>query len=162
MDAYRILVTGSRGWEWFEPIREALVIAQGSRPRSAMTLIHGMCNPQDPETRQPVPWWMAKDLPTSRWAQLAGADWLADVAAVRMRWSVKRVPAEWWRLGKRAGFVRNEKMVSLGADLTLAFVMPCTDPRCRRKQPHGTHGTSHCVGVAEKAGIPVQCITLPF
>lgn len=59
-----------------------------------------------------------------------------------------------------AGPRRNAYMASLGADLCLAFLGPCTSPRCRRSEPHPSHGASGCARLAEKAGIPTQRITL--
>jgi hypothetical protein len=47
-------------------------------------------------------------------------------------------------------------MVSLGADRCLAFIGPCTSPRCRKAGPHPSHGASGCADLAEAAGIPVR------
>jgi len=55
-------------------------------------------------------------------------------------------PAEWDRLGRRAGPVRNVKMVDLGADTVWAF--PDADSR----------GTWHCVALARMAGIPTEIV----
>ena len=46
-------------------------------------------------------------------------------------------------------------MVTLGAGLCLAWIMPCVKPYCRRPDPHGSHGATHCADLAGKAGIPV-------
>jgi hypothetical protein len=51
-------------------------------------------------------------------------------------------PAEWDRLGRRAGPVRNAHMVSLGADVCLAF------------PAKGSRGTWDCLQRAVDAGIP--------
>lgn len=70
-----------------------------------------------------------------------------------------RHPAKWTEPGGikniRAGFDRNSIMAGLGADECGVFMMPCRDPKCRRKDPHGTHGTEHCVEACEAQGIRI-------
>lgn len=55
-------------------------------------------------------------------------------------------PADWKRFGKVAGPLRNTEMVSLGADLGLAFYIEQVESR----------GTDHCVGLMTSVGIPVK------
>jgi hypothetical protein len=50
-------------------------------------------------------------------------------------------------------------MVNLGADAALAFIGPCTSTRCRRTEPHPSHGASGCAALAEKASIPTRRFT---
>jgi hypothetical protein len=64
--------------------------------------------------------------------------------------------ADWSRLRRAAGPVRNQVMVDAGADVCAAFIMACTSLRCLRLKPHNTHGTADCIRRAEKAGIPVR------
>lgn len=52
-----------------------------------------------------------------------------------------------------AGPRRNGYMVGLGAHECRAFIGPCTSPRCRRPEPHGSHGATGCADLAETAGI---------
>lgn len=52
-------------------------------------------------------------------------------------------PANWRRFGRRAGYVRNELMVRLGADICLAFIR------------NGSAGTSMCLRLAQDADIRV-------
>lgn len=54
-----------------------------------------------------------------------------------------------------AGPRRNAHMVGLGADVALAFIGPCTSPRCNLPGSHPSHGTAGCARLAELAGIPV-------
>ena len=71
-----------------------------------------------------------------------------------------KVPAgEWNRDPRRAGFARNGRMVQrvkTAGGSVLAIDLPCTKPGCARAQPHNTHGTGHCAGIAEQAGLPVE------
>lgn len=54
-------------------------------------------------------------------------------------------PADWKGPRKRgAGYARNAEMVKLGADSCLAFIL------------NESNGSTHCSGLAEKAGIPTQ------
>ncbi len=124
-EAFRVLVTGSRDWA-----DEALLCAQLAKavaerePGQRAVIVHGDC-PTGADKM--ADWW-------------AGTNWTA----------VERHPA-WWRvngkLDKSAGFRRNAEMVTLGADLCLAFIKD------------GSRGASHCADAAEKAGIPVRRFT---
>jgi len=132
---YRILITGSRDWD-DDPLLCLNLAMAVQEPRSegfVVIIVHGACP--------------------------RGADKTADVWARNHRLRVERHPADWDRHGKSAGFVRNAEMVSLGADLCLAFLMPCTDGRCRRPGRHYSHGASHCAQLAEANSIPVRRIT---
>jgi hypothetical protein len=133
-DPYRILVTGSREWDAEGTLRQALIAAVAECPDGTdPVIVHGACP--------------------------RGADAMADRWARDYGFPAERHLACWERQKRRAGFARNEHMVSLGADLCLAFILPCTDLKCRRKDPHGSHGATHCAGLAEKAGIPVRRFT---
>lgn len=131
---YRVLVTGSRSWrDWI-----VLVAALDHllHKHGTICVIHGDCGHGADE--------MAK-----KWA----------ATSTRSRYvSEERHPADWQRHGKAAGFRRNAEMVSAGANLCLAFIDECRDPKCRRQPPgrHGSHGASQCAELAEKAGIEVR------
>ena len=143
MKPYRVLITGSRGWADRLAVEDtltaagALAIALGQR----LVIVHGAC-------------------PT-------GADAIADEWANWHRergdrpFTVERHPAQghptedfgpWPAAGPR----RNAFMVRLGADVCLAFIGPCTSPRCRKPHPHPSHGASGCADLAEQAGIPTR------
>jgi Protein of unknown function (DUF4031) len=69
------------------------------------------------------------------------------------------VSPEAWNRSRQAGYDRNEVMVNKAARRggeCVALVAPCTDTRCRRQEPHGTHGASHCAGLAHAAGLQVD------
>lgn len=90
----RILVTGSRDWDDEERLRD--ILTQMKLNPKTTVLVSGNC-------------------PT-------GADLMCEDFAIEHGWEVERHPANWEKHGKRAGFIRNFDMVSLGADICLAFI----------------------------------------
>jgi hypothetical protein len=159
MADFRVLLTGSRTCTHRAAIRAALAETQAAHPGFRMVLVHGMCDPRHPVSRKTIRWAVAEKLSPADQRDLTGADWLADVAAQELGWEIERHPADWRPDGvfdKAAGFRRNALMVSLGASVCLAFVMPCSDRKCRRPGPHGSHGASHCAQLAEAGGIPTR------
>lgn len=92
----RLLVTGSGAWTEEGVIEIALLAETVHVPARGILLVHGAC----------------KD----------GADKIANEIAVRRGWDVERHPADWSHYGNRAGQIRNERMVKLGADVCLAFI----------------------------------------
>lgn len=140
-DTYRILITGSRDWGNYPAVKNALndeYFRDDRSPCGPMIVVHGACG--------------------------RGADAMAEAAARQMmaegRWVAPEPhPADWATEPKRGGFIRNAKMVALGADVCLAFVAPCTKAGCQNGKPHGSHGATHCAALAERAGIPVRRYT---
>jgi hypothetical protein len=133
----RILVTGSRGWSDARTVWTALdAVAAGAAQGGIrlLTVVHGAAK--------------GADELADRWVRTYGA---GDPHV-----TAERHPALWQRYGKRAGVVRNELMVSRGADLALAFIAPCTDARCPDPKPHGSHGATHCAELADAAGITLR------
>lgn len=139
MKPYRVLVTGSRDWTDRETMHQALsaraAIAQ--REDRFMVVVHG----------------------DARGADTLAKEWVAG--AQMLGWPVHHEPhpitgAEWSRLGSAAGPERNRRMVELGADACLAFLMPCAKPGCVRYDgaPHESHGAANCAALALNAGIP--------
>lgn len=118
-ETYRVLVTGSRDWDDDTTIGEAL--SEVIRPvwhDRAVVIVHGACP-------------SGVDQLAHEWAEVFGAP-------------VERHPANWKINGKRAGFIRNQHMVNLGADVCLAFIR------------NGSRGASHTAALAEQAGIPTR------
>lgn len=131
INPYRILVTGSRDWADQPTIWQALAdtIRELSADRETV-LVSGACP--------------------------RGADAIAEEWARKYGLTIERHPAEDFGPWPACGPFRNKHMVSLGADACFAFIGPCTRPRCRRPDPHPSHGASHCAHLAEQAGIPVR------
>lgn len=73
-----------------------------------------------------------------------GADRIAAEAAERHGHHVIPFPADWKRLGKRAGIERNKKMLDTGPDLVIAF------------WDGASPGTAHTIGEARRRDIPVE------
>ena len=150
---YKVGVTGSRTWDDPAMIREALIAAQAGRPASGMLLMHGKCPPRSRSTPPTVVRWnYARMLLPDTRLNFLGADWLADVTARGLGWQIEQWPARWDLDSRRGGFIRDAAMMSAGADEWLAFVMRCTDLRCARRPPHGSHGAAGTYAMAEKAG----------
>lgn len=123
---YRILVTGSRDWDDVRALRNALngILTDLPHLNTPVVVVHGDCP--------------------------NGADRMASVWVRDLRGNPlfvvteEKHPANWGLEGKRAGFIRNARMVNLGADLCLAFIKD------------GSRGASHTAQLAEEAGIPVR------
>lgn len=118
---FRILITGSRAWtnrNWLgmELIQVAVELAGNTD--APITLVSGACP--------------------------RGADRIAEEHAEGWGWTIERHPADWDTHRKAAGYVRNQQMVDLGADICLAFVRG------------GSRGATHCGQAAERAGIPTR------
>ncbi|HEY9353651.1 MAG TPA: SLOG family protein [Nocardioides sp.] len=126
MNTYRVLVTGSRDWDDLTAIAAAIEQALIDSDGRPVLVVHGACP--------------------------SGADRHADHYARWLRGrgcsvDVEPHPANWQLEGKRAGFIRNARMVNLGADICLAFIR------------NGSRGASHTARLAEEAGIPVRRYT---
>jgi hypothetical protein len=104
-------------------VRVAHELTQLYLQHGPYVLIHGACS-------------TGADAAAHHWYETAGA----GLGCLEMRY-----PAAWEAYGKRAGPMRNEKMIrEAGADLVLAFPLS------------GSRGTNHTISLAEAAGIPVR------
>lgn len=116
----KILVTGSRDWTDARLIQQEIfrVLYETKTTYNSAALIHGAC-------------------PT-------GADAIADQSGRDTGMHVVRVPADWSRWGRKAGYVRNAEMVELEPDICLAFIR------------NGSRGASITAQLAEAAGIETR------
>lgn len=114
----RIIVCGSRHWDDGDRIENVLA---WYAKRGPVTVVHG-------------------DAP--------GADRLAGRAARKLGLSVEAHPAEWDKYGRRAGPIRNRKMLESGVDLVLAF-------KNGFDRTFWTGGTEHMVSIALEQLVPV-------
>lgn len=108
----RVIVCGGRDFTARETVDAALDAVR--RKRGDFTLVHGGAQ---------------------------GADLLAGLWAVARGVEVEVHPAAWAQHGRRAGPLRNQYMLDLGADAVVAFP--------------GGRGTADMVARAEAAGVPV-------
>lgn len=148
----RILVTGARMWSDVPLLTSSLDTAAAGHDQVA--LIHGRCDPRTTNAiyiarhgTDRVPWDVALAHP--KYGPFVGGDWHAHHHALLRGWKVEEYPANWDRYGKAAGGIRNQHMVSLGADELVAAPLG--------KSP----GTRDCMARARKAGILARDITLP-
>ncbi len=75
-----------------------------------------------------------------------GADKLAAEIAIDLKMSTLVFPAEWGRYGKRAGPIRNKRMLEEGKPtMVLGLAINFTDPHS---------GTRNMCQIATKAGVP--------
>lgn len=110
----RVIVCGARAWKDAEVVAKALA-AFDEKVGHIDCVVHGGC-------RGPDTW-------AGTWATIEGR-------------GEEVYPADWERLGRRAGFVRNEEMVEHGqADAVIAFIAG------------ESRGTWHTVRLAAAKGI---------
>lgn len=131
-------MTGSRDWTDAEQIRRTLdaAVMVFDRSPTPPVLVHGGCNMYR-NARGAI---RAKNDPP------LGADAIAHVF-----WRSWGLPAEvhfadWKAHGKAAGMIRNQRMVALGADLVVGFVLDASP------------GATNCLDQAGSAGLRLDVI----
>lgn len=118
MSSLRVLITISRTWSQISELRRVLEEVHSRYPTAV--LVHGNAARGDQTA-------------ASIWHSMGGTD--------------EPWPANWERYGKRAGPLRNAKMVESNPAMVLAFVK------------NRSAGASHCADLAEGAGLPVARYT---
>lgn len=119
----RVIVCGSREWQTSRPILDGL-IAIYNRELRRFEVVHGGAR---------------------------GADYLAGQLAFWFGLSERPILADWDRLGRRAGFERNTRMLALSPNLVLAF-KDGFDYTLRRG------GTEHMCRIALESNPPVPVL----
>jgi hypothetical protein len=139
MKIYKVLITGSRDWKDYGAVIKQMGIALADAKEKGYQKVV----------------FMDGDCPT-------GADAMCKEFANKVEYSVpgiiierKGYAAKWHKNDRAAGLIRNKEMVDAGPDICLAFLGPCTSPRCTRPGKHSSHGASNCAKLAEVARIPV-------
>lgn len=117
----RVLVTGSRDFSDESVVLSALAAIVAYAAGRPITIIHGACR--------------GADLLVARLAVAT----IPDVV-------IEPWPADWRRLGRAAGPVRNAAMVASGPEICAAFFV--------RGWP--SRGTAGCCRLAVAAGVPVR------
>ena len=80
-----------------------------------------------------------------------GADKLGEKYANEYGYEVVRFPADWDRLGKRAGYVRNAEMAKYAvSDGSIGVLVACWDGASK--------GTKHMIDLANKYGLEVLIV----
>jgi len=132
---HRLLVTGGRDLADAEVVWTPLWMA--IHKQEQMILVHGACE-------------SGADLYAHEWIELPGQQWnRRPLTAQEKMHRVARLvveerhPADWTRLGKAAGPIRNQEMVDAGADMVYAFPTPAS------------RGTLDCMARAWVRGIPI-------
>ena len=130
---YRILFTGSRSITDKGVVWELLDKTALEAPLDKeIVLVHGAC--------------------------LRGGDPLADAWARLCGHRVETYPAEDFGPWPACGPIRNNHMVSLGADVCVAVIGECDSPRCRLAYAHPSHGAMQCAQAADQAEIRVVAL----
>ena len=75
-----------------------------------------------------------------------GADILCEKIAKEKNWVIEQHIPDWKKFSRSAGFVRNDYMISLGADACFAFIKD------------DSAGATYTAKGAVKAGIPTRII----
>lgn len=160
-DTYRVIITGSRDFSKPGLVRRTLTDLWLIHP-GPFVVGHGACptGPDDDAYR-----WVT-DMTEAEMGDVSDdptpADWDHCADRCRPGHRIRKRPGDIYHPGllpdycPAAGPRRNGTVVAKGADQCLAFIGPCTNRRCRRPEPHGSHGATGCADLAEKAGIPTR------
>lgn len=91
-------------------------------------------------------------LPLYSWiiqGECSGADLLARKIALNLGYDVVGFPANWKKYGKKAGRIRNQRMLQTKPDLVIAF----------HSNLKNSKGTKHMVNIARRQDIKVRIIS---
>lgn len=122
-----------------------------TRTRPARVLVCGSRNWKDVETLYKILSALPKGS-TIIEGEAPGADTLARIWGRQLGFTVEAYPAEWQRFGRRAGILRNQKMLRKGRpELVIAFHEDLQESR----------GTIYMMTLARRHGVPVLLVEGP-
>jgi hypothetical protein len=147
-----VLVTGSRTWDAVESIHAALLDAWHDARQDGwpgIEVIEGQASGADGIAGD----WAKDNQPHGVGHQPMPARW--ETCAPNCPPGHRRTAHD-RTYCPTAGHRRNAAMVALQPIICLAFIAPCTNQRCKKPQPHDSHGVDNCIRLAKKAGVPVR------
>ena len=119
MDEFKVIVAGSRDFNDYELLKEIMDnLLLVKKDTHKIVIVSGMA---------------------------AGADTLGIKYAKERNYTVDYHPAAWNEFGKRAGYLRNEKMANT-ADACVCF------------WDGNSRGTNHMINIANDKGIPTRVV----
>ena len=119
MDNFKVIIAGSRGFSNYKLLREQCnKYLREKRKTSNIIIVSGHAR---------------------------GADTLGEKYAQDEGFALEIYPAQWKKLGKQAGFRRNEQMAEV-ADALIAF------------WNGESHGTKHMIDIMTNKGLPTKVI----
>lgn len=120
----RVIIAGSRDFDDYDLLKEKCIEILRPHMSNAITIISGTAN---------------------------GADKLGEQFAREYRLHCVKMPADWDRYGKKAGFIRNLEMVDYAnQDGSIAILIAFWDGK--------SEGTKHMIDVARERKMPVYVI----
>lgn len=72
---------------------------------------------------------------------------IAENVSTKLGITTIKMKADWFRYGKRAGYLRNQKMLDENKDISLVLAFTVG---------YDSLGTNHMIKIAKNAGIPVR------
>lgn len=126
MKELRIIIAGSRNFNDYELLKKEVIniVKNSSKPKQFIKIISGRAR---------------------------GADTLGECFAKEFGLEIKEFPADWDRLGKRAGYVRNAEMAKFAMeDENYGVLIAFWDGKSK--------GTKHMIDLAEKYGLKIHIV----
>ena len=126
-DNLRIIVAGSRDFDDYDLLEHTISEYLTNRHKMSMNYMH-----------------VEIVSGTAR-----GADKLGEKFAKLMDFDLKRFPADWFKYGKRAGYLRNEEMAKY-ASKEIGVLIAFWDGE--------SNGTKHMIDIAKRYGLEVHVV----
>lgn len=126
MKELRIIIAGSRNFNDYELLKREVIniVKSSNKPKQFIKIISGKAK---------------------------GADTLGERFAKEFGLEIKEFPADWNRLGKRAGYIRNTEMAKFAmGDENYGVLIAFWDGKSK--------GTKHMIDLAEKYGLEIHIV----